>query len=413
MRVAIVSDYFLDYVGGAQTSMLEQKAALEAGGHVAFLVAAATKKQGRVNGLDLAIAPALTVPGLTLPVIVNSRRLQRRLAEFFYAEGIQAVHVQTEFGLAHAAVTAAHQLGLPVIHTVHTFYWASSGVGPTIATPAMRSLLAAVVRNPLTRATITERPSDNLLRNLTLTLASRADIVVSPSAHQAADLAAAGLTVPIELIPNPVSRSPRPATVVSDEQLRRPRVLWVARCEPEKRPTVFAEAAVAALARTDGGFAVDFVGDGSQLAEVRAIANNVENFVVHGSLDHDRVLQLMDESALVALTSLGFDNQPMTIAEAVSRYRGVLFCDPKLREGLGDSGFLSETPDAAGLTAAIEHLVTTAGALRNLSLGAQHDARVFSAEGFVDRVLDVYRVAARRVAEREAEASATEGRDIR
>ena len=98
---------------------------------------------------------------------------------------------------------------------------------------------------------------------------------------------------------------------------------------------------------------------------------------------------------MVALTSHGFDNQPMTIAESVSRYRGVLFCDPKLREGLGDAGYLSATPDAAGLSAALVELVTTPGLLQKLSIGARADAVTFSAATYVERILAVYDQAAR------------------
>ena len=93
---------------------------------------------------------------------------------------------------------------------------------------------------------------------------------------------------------------------------------------------------------------------------------------------------------MVVLTSYGFDNQPMTIAESVSRYRGVLFCDPKLREGLGDSGFLSATPDVHGLAAALVELVTTPGLLQELSEGARKDAVTFSAATYVERVTAAY-----------------------
>ena len=396
MRIAIVSDFFLDYVGGAQSSILEQKASLEASGHTVYLVSAVSSKRGRVDALDLGIPAAFTVPGLLLPVVRNTPRLVKQLAEYFYAEGIQVVHPQTEFGLAHGAVTAARELGLPVVHTVHTFYWTSSGIGPTIAAPLMRGLLQNVTRSRFaTQGYGTGRPSDDLLRNLTLRLAQRADVVVSPSAHQGKDLHEAGLEKHVEVVPNPIARSQRPAELLSDAQAAAPRILWVARCEPEKRPLVFAEAVVEALARTDGGFAVDFVGDGSELEAVRALAAGHPSFVVHGSLGHDAVLDLMDASALVALTSNGFDNQPMTIAEAVTRYRGVLFCDAKLREGLGDSGFLSVTPDAHGLANAIVELVTDPAALVALSEGAQRDAATFSAEGYVEHMESVYRLAAK------------------
>lgn len=393
MRIAIISDFFLDYVGGAQSSILEQKASLEAEGHTVYLVAAVARTRGNMDAVDLAIRAPITVPGLLLPVVSNSPKLVRQLAEFFYAEGIQVVHPQTEFGLAHAAVTAANQLGLPVVHTVHTFYWQSSGVGPTLAAPLMKVLLQGVTRARFPRTRFTGRPSDDLLRNLTAALASRADVVVSPSEHQGADLSAAGIQSPVVIVPNPISRSPRPAELLAEDAP--PRFLWVARCEPEKRPLVFAAAALEALRTTD--FEVDFVGSGSELDELRALVKDEPRIRVHGSLGHDAVLDLIDASSMVALTSFGFDNQPMTIAESVSRYRGVLFCDPKLREGLGGSGYLAATPDARGLAEALVAL-TAKSTLRELSLGAQKDAVTFSAATYVERILAAYKQAARAVA---------------
>jgi glycosyltransferase involved in cell wall biosynthesis len=309
------------------------------------------------------------------------------------------VHLQTEFGLAHAAVTAARQLGLPVVHTVHTFYWTSSGVSPTIGSPLLRAFLQNVTRSRLSnRNHGTGRPSDDLLRNLTLGLAQRADVVISPSAHQGHDLQDAGLERPVEIVPNPIARSLRPPALLTAEQAAAPRILWVARCEREKRPLVFAEAVLNALARTANGFTVDFVGDGSELDAVRMLVAGRPEFVIHGSLNHDAVLDLMDAASLIVLTSNGFDNQPMTIAEAVTRYRGVLFCDPQLREGLGDSGFLSSTPDAQSLADAIVELVSAPERLIALSEGAEQDATTFSSEGYVDRMLAVYRRAAREMA---------------
>jgi glycosyltransferase involved in cell wall biosynthesis len=403
VRIAIISDFFLDYVGGAQSSILEQKASLEASGHTVYLVAAVSRTRGNMDAVDLAIRAPFTVPGLLLPVVSNTPRLVSRLAEFFYAEGIQVVHPQTEFGLAHAAVTAANELGLPVVHTVHTFYWQSSGVGPTLAAPVMKALLQAVTRARFPRTRFTGRPSDDTLRNLTAALAERADVVVSPSEHQGADLTAAGIQSPVVIVPNPISRSPRPAELLAADAP--PRFLWVARCEPEKRPLVFAAAALEALRTAE--FEVDFVGDGSQLDELRALVTDEPRIRVHGSLGHEAVLDLIDSSSMVALTSHGFDNQPMTIAESVSRYRGVLFCDPKLREGLGDSGYLSATPDAHGLAVALIEL-TAPGKLQELSLGAQKDAVTFSAETYVERILAAYKQAAMAVAARTAESQQVE-----
>lgn len=390
--VAIISDYYLDYVGGAQSSMLEQKAALAEAGHDVYLVAN-VRKGTAIDSVDLAIAPAFSVPGVDLAVTYNRAPLVRRLTDYFAEKRVDVVHLQTEFGLAHAATAAARAMGIPVVHTVHTFYWQSSGVGPTLVSPVMKALLQSMTdaRFPTTR--FTGRPSDDTLRNMTAAMAARADVVVSPSEHQGADLAAAGVDSPIVIVPNPISRSPRPAALLAYDAP--PRFLWVARCEPEKRPLVFAAAAIEALATAS--FDVDFVGTGSQLDELRALTANEPRIRVHGNLGHDAVLDLIDASSMVALTSYGFDNQPMTIAESVSRYRGVLFCDPKLREGLGESGFLSTTPDEHGLAVALVELVTP-GALQRLSIGAKTDAVTFSAATYVERITAVYAQAASLVA---------------
>jgi glycosyltransferase involved in cell wall biosynthesis len=101
----------------------------------------------------------------------------------------------------------------------------------------------------------------------------------------------------------------------------------------------------------------------------------------------------MDESSAVVLSSLGFDNQPMTIAEAVSRERGVLYCDPKLREGLSASGFLSASPDVDGLADALVALTSEPVTLLELSRGAAAEKVEFSPASYVERILEVYRTA--------------------
>jgi glycosyltransferase involved in cell wall biosynthesis len=398
LRVAIVSDFYLDYVGGLQSSLLEQKAALEDAGHTVLLVSLARDPLGEVPGVGLQIRPAYTVPGVILPVITARPRLVARLRDYLERERIDVVHTQTEFGLAHAAATAATQLAIPVVHTVHTFYWQSVGIGPTLATPIMRFGLEDAIQRPIPRVRFGDRAADNLLRNLTLAMAMRADTVVSPSAHQADDLIAAGVGRPVVVIPNPITRSRSAPRQLTREQAAYPRIVWVARCEPEKRPLVFAEAVLEALERTrrepggahGGGFGVDFVGDGSELTALRRLAEGHPEIRVHGGLDHDAVIDLMDAACLVALTSDGFDNQPMTIAEASSRYRGVLYCDPKLREGLTHSGHLAASPDASALADAIVELTSSPDRLLELSDGARLDSSTFSAAAYVDGIASVY-----------------------
>lgn len=392
MRIAIVSDYFLDYVGGAQTSMLQQRLALLQAGHDVVLVSA-TRDRGRrfqVSGEGLRIRPRLTLPGVELPVIPNNKTTTDALETYFRELAVDVVHVQTEFGLAHAAADVAKRMGIRVVHTVHTFYWTSDGGWHAPLAPVLRAALTRVTGSTIPQLTFTPRPVDNLLRNVTLGMALVADVVVSPSAHQAADLKSAGVAGPISIVPNPIAASSRPPVPLTAELASPPAFLWVARCEAVKRPLVFAEAAILALDRTGNGFTVDFVGDGSELAALRRLTAEHPGIRVHGALPHEQVLDLMDGSAAVALTSLGFDNQPMTIAEAVSRERGVLYCDPQLIEGLGQAGLLTETSDAVGLADALVTLVNDPSQLLELSRGAARDHAMFSAGTYVERILEVY-----------------------
>jgi glycosyltransferase involved in cell wall biosynthesis len=401
MRIAIVSDYFLDYVGGAQTSMRQQQLALEEAGHTVVMVSArrglAGPRMRRVaDGVQF--QPNFTLPGLELPVVPNNPRVRAKLESYLREQRIDVVHVQTEFSLARAAADVAAVLRIPVVHTVHTFYWASEGGPQKSVAWFIRWGLHVLTKSTISRLPLSPRVADNVLRNLTLGMALRADRVISPSAHQARDLVAAGVSGDIAIVPNPVATSARPSTPLHAEG--RPNFLWVARCEPIKRPLVFARAAIDALARTGDGFTVDFVGEGADLKELTALASAHPQLRVQGALPHEEVLDLMDESSAVVLSSLGFDNQPMTIAEAVSRERGVLYCDPKLREGLLNSGYLSDTPDVAGLADAIVALVADPTLLSGLSTGAAVDRAMFAPANYVERVVRVYSESAARVSRR-------------
>ena len=394
LKIAIVSDYYFDYVGGAQTSMRQQKLALEEAGHTVIIISPARGVRGaryQPSSDGLLVKPLFRLPVLDLAVIPNNARSVAALEKYLRIEQVNVVHVQTEFGLAHVADGAAANMGIPLVHTVHSLYWASEGPPQASVAWFIRWALQLVIGEKIPNIALTPRKTDNLLRNLVLAMARRAKQVVSPSRHQADDLADADVTGTISVIPNPIATAEIGSNPLTLQQARRPSFLWVARCEPVKRPLYFARAVIAALARTDNGFTVDFVGEGSDLAALKKLAAGHPEIRVQGSLPHDEVLALMDTSAAIALTSLGFDNQPMTIAEAVSRERGVLYCDPKLTEGLLNSGYLSKTPDDAGLADALVALVEDPSLLVNLSKGALIDRELFSPSNYVERIVEVYR----------------------
>src|SRR5690606_5698452 len=270
------------------------------------------------------VRPRFVLPGVELPVIGNNARTRGHIAQLLRDEKIDVVHVQSEFGLSHAAISAAGENGIRVVHTVHTFYWSSDDNWHAFLAPFGRWLLTRLTRQRIDRTKRASKPIDSMLRNLTLATSHRADAVVSPSAHQARDLESAGVRAPVHIIRNPIATPATPATPLTINPEHGPRFLWAARCDLVKRPLVFAQGAIEALERTHNGFAVDFVGTGGQLRALRTLVAGHPNLRVHGAVPRARLFDLLEESSALVLSSLGFDNQPMTVAEAISRHRGVV-----------------------------------------------------------------------------------------
>jgi len=78
---------------------------------------------------------------------------------------------------------------------------------------------------------------------------------------------------------------------------------------------------------------------------------------LHGSVPQGRVLTAMRDAHLLVSSSYDFDNQPMVVLEAIASGLPVLYCDPDLGEVIPEGGgFRTETPDAAGIVAAIARL---------------------------------------------------------
>lgn len=399
VRVAVVCDYALDYVGGAQTALIEQVAALTAQGAEVLVVSPSAARAAARAGLGEHVAyaqvPARWVlPGLELPVVANSARLRRRLTDLFTEHRVDVVQLHSEFGVAAAAVTVAGDLGLPVLHTVHTFFWQTSLRPQRLIAALVRTFHRGLTGWRPTRADLADRAADSALRNMTLGVARRADQVVSPSAHQAERLRAAGLDR-VAVVPNTVTASGRPARPL--ERVEAPlRVIWVGRCEPEKRILPFVRALAAAQRRLGPGRLHGVVvGDGSQLAEARQAAGDAAiDFL--GRQEHGRVPDLLAGAHLVALTSYGFDNQPMTIVEAVTAGRGVLYCDPALSEGLAGPG-LRVPPDEAAISAALVELAEHPDQVVAASRATEEARAGFAPETHARRMLDLYEDAARRV----------------
>lgn len=404
LSVALICDYALSYLGGAQTALVQQAAALaQAGARVVIVSPSDDETWRRVQphaapGVEhISIGARWTLPGLGLPVLINNPQLRERLKLIFEERAVDIVHLHSEFGLAAAAIAVAVDQPLsrriPVLHTVHTFFWQAPPIGQPLVARLVRRFHRWATGLEPTRVRLADRKADSALRNMTLVVAQKADLVISPSAHQADRLQEAGLDR-VAVVPNTVNLPDAAPITGIDGPIK---IIWIGRLVPEKRILTFVAAAVRATGRLpENAISFTVVGDGQQRAEAQRLASDTSSITFLGRQDHDRIAGLLADSHLLALTSRGFDNQPMTVVEAVMAMRGVLYCDPALSEGLDGPGIASPASEEA-LSDVFVDLVRHPDRVIEASQAAESARQVFSPGRHADSVLELYRSAISRV----------------
>lgn len=389
--VAVVSDYALDYIGGAQTAMVAECRSLVQAGVRVLLVVPRSTTTLPLDGIEMRPIAAPRIPVVRLPIVRNSRRTRALLLSLFRDEGVGTVHVHSEFGLAVAALEVAARLSIPSVATVHTFFWRGvPGAAGRLLAPLAAAHVAAVTgRRPHAPRGGADRLGE-LLRDVTRSAAARADLVISPSAHQAEALRRAGLQR-VAVLPNTVvPREPgaeEPDAVAEDGAPLR--LLWVGRCAPEKRLVPFLEACLAVLARDPGALRVEVVGTGPSLARAVRLAAGSPAVVFRGALENRRIGEAVRRSDLVALTSSGFDNQPMVVVEALQGGRGILYVDPALTEGLDGPGLLAPVEPTA-FAEYLERLCRDRAPVHAAAAAARDAFADFAPEAHAAAVLALY-----------------------
>lgn len=367
MRLLLVIDYKLGYLGGAQTAFTQQALALAAAGHTVTVAApdASAHAALRSAGIHTWDAPfRLVLPGADLPFVRNSRRLREAVARLLRERRIDLVLVHSEFGLSAAALQAAAEQHVPTMHTVHTFFWRGPRAA-SVAAPLVTAAHAALTGHPSERSRLAPRRLDSALRGMTLAAARAADLVVSPSHHQAVALRAAGLASVLVLSNTSTERA---AAARTGAPLR---LLWAARFAPEKRLDVALDA-MAIVQRTLGEGAVQLAVAGGSPPR-RPLASSI---VFHGRLAPAAVRALMDDAHACLITSVGFDNQPMVAIEAFASGAPVIVSDPTLAVEFGDAAITTGQPTAEALARCIVSLALDRGLLD----AAAAAAREFSYE---------------------------------
>lgn len=365
MHIAMVTDYYLPTLGGVQTAIKAARESLEQLGHRVTIFCPLLHGSDDAGVVALPIAGAFRPDGFpfTWPPRDAAALLRRELAD----RQVDVVHVHSEVFAALAGITAARELGLPIVQSMHgriDVYTAKVLPLPALTT----ALLAALHRRQLPHTGRPAHPEAPYMRTssarrmwrLMLNQANAADAVIVPSGHFAAKLIHQGVVAPMHVVSNGLEDSvlsmvgtPRIRSRSPQEPLR---VMWCGRVSPEKRPDAF----VRAIAATGAPVVASMYGDGVAGAKVRRLIRTLgvgHRVTMHGGVPQREVLEAMAQHHVFVSTSHGFDNQPMVILEAVAAGLPVVVCDPDLAEGLPEGGFLvADSPEPDRIAAVLDCL---------------------------------------------------------
>ena len=370
MRYLIVCDYALTFLGGAQNALIRQAEALQSQGHSVAILAPNVGKVKLSAGIKRIDPPKVfTLPSIDLPLFRNNARLRAFVKTTFADFKPDAILSHSEFALVAATTDVARELGVVSLHTVHTFFWHTPNWTAVLA-PIARAYFRFIAGFPAPRVRLAKNPMDNALRNITLAACRRADATVSPSRHQAEKIEAAGVAR-VAVVSNVTEAGGTPTALPAGGPFK---LAWIGRFSPEKRLEVALEGVAIAnreLAPT---------GRRIELRIAGGPAREGNDYVWHGTLDAAGVANLLTQSHAVAVTSLGFDNQPMVVLEAFSHGRPVVLCDPVRGKEFGEAAALTPTPDAAGLATTLLRLVDDRPALERAAEAAATAAKMATAK---------------------------------
>jgi glycosyltransferase involved in cell wall biosynthesis len=179
------------------------------------------------------------------------------------------------------------------------------------------------------------------------------DCYVAPSEFLARKVVEMGLPARrIEVVPNPVKCPDNPSAVEERDGL-----LFVGRLSPEKGVDCLVKAVAA-----QGGVGLDVLGDGPSLGELKELSIRLEADVrFHGWADADVVRAYMAKAELLCVPSIGYENCPGVVLEAMAGGLPVLASDlgglTELLDG-GRVGWLAPAGNVEAWRTAIREATT-------------------------------------------------------
>ncbi|MFI9411148.1 glycosyltransferase [Nocardia gamkensis] len=393
LRIAMFADFHPATLGGIQTSMRAQRAALERLGHrvTVFTIPPPDPVPPDPGIVVLATTAGLAVNGY--PVALPTRRNARLVDAVFAERGFDVVHAQTTYGAGIAGLRAARRHGLPAVQSMHSrddSFIERNSPFPYLAALTMRVLHGSFVG---LRGTMPKSAESRTARHAWRPLVAQAraaDHVVVPTRHFAQRLAAHGVDRPMHVVSNGVDddlvRALPERPRGRDPLLR---VLWCGRFSAEKRPLD----AIEAVHRAEG-CTLDIYGAGALEARLRAAVDRLglhERVRLHGEVSQAQCLAAMRAHDVLLFPSAGCDTQGMVLLEAVAVGLPVLHCDPDVTETVPEGGeFRARDASTAALAEALRLLRAQPDRLAAMrEVLTRHAGRTLQSR-FTERLVAVY-----------------------
>lgn len=357
MKIAVFTDLFLEIPGGIPSSIKAQKKALEDAGHQVVVFC-----PGRGVGEDatICIVPTFRVlkiggaPTAKLPDVVESY-IEQKFPDF--GKEFDLVHVHYEAAVSMAGVHLAHKYHLPLVQTMHgreDMAVATNVLHPFkwLAAWFLASWHAKYIphrRNVEIDDYLAPTQTRAMMWSIMVAQAQAADAVVMPSHHFVDKFGHYGVKRPMTVVSNGVADELVEQTEWPVRKVRKGeplKIIWTSRVSKEKRMMPFLEAL---KSLKDENWQLEVFGNGNELRKARSYVLShglAKKVKFYGMVPHDELLLKQREAHLLAMPSYGFDNQSMTLLEAVAAGLPVLYCDPDMKEVVPAGGaVLTKTPE--------------------------------------------------------------------
>lgn len=133
------------------------------------------------------------------------------------------------------------------------------------------------------------------------------DLILSPSEYLADMFERRGITIPIEVVRNPITP---PSSVAG---MPRSGVVYFGRLTAEKGVVAAAEELAAA------GVGLDIYGDGEAREQLVELSRRYDNIGVHQALRHDRMMSELARFSVMIMPGLAAENAPLSVIEAAAQ----------------------------------------------------------------------------------------------